>query len=135
MRRLLIPLIAAAVSIAAGAVLFAAAERLPVTTGLYWAVTTASTVGYGDVLPRTGTGRLVTVLVMLTAIPSLGAAFAALASIHVARRLGPRHQAALAEAKAARQIAADTYRHVTSRDHALAPAAGSTGPVTGRETS
>jgi voltage-gated potassium channel len=59
-----------------GAELFALAENLPFTTGLYWAVTTATTVGYGDVTPHNPVGRLVASLVMLTTIPMLEAAFA-----------------------------------------------------------
>jgi voltage-gated potassium channel len=56
--------------------LFALAETLPFTTGLYWAVTTATTVGYGDVTPHNPIGRLLASLVMLTTIPMLAAAFA-----------------------------------------------------------
>ncbi|MGH3211949.1 MAG: ion channel [Trebonia sp.] len=59
-----------------GAGLFALAEDLPFTTGLYWAVTTATTVGYGDVTPHNPVGKLIASLVMLTAIPMLAAAFA-----------------------------------------------------------
>lgn len=59
-----------------GAGLFALAEDLPFTTGLYWAVTTATTVGYGDVTPHNPIGRLIASLVMLITIPLLAAAFA-----------------------------------------------------------
>ncbi len=59
-----------------GAWLFSLAETLPFTTGLYWAITTATTVGYGDVTPHNPIGRLLASLVMLTAIPMLAAAFA-----------------------------------------------------------
>lgn len=59
-----------------GAKLFSMAERLPFTTGLYWAVTTATTVGYGDVTPQTPAGRLIAAAVMFTTIPMLAAAFA-----------------------------------------------------------
>ena len=59
-----------------GAGLFAVAEDLPFTTGLYWAVTTATTVGYGDVTPHNPIGKLIASLVMLTTIPLLAAAFA-----------------------------------------------------------
>jgi voltage-gated potassium channel len=66
--------VAAVVLIGAG--LFALAEDLPFTTGLYWAVTTATTVGYGDITPHNPVGRLIASLVMLTTIPMLAAAFA-----------------------------------------------------------
>jgi voltage-gated potassium channel len=59
-----------------GAGLFALAEDLPYTTALYWAITTATTVGYGDVTPHNPIGRLLASLVMLTTIPMLAAAFA-----------------------------------------------------------
>lgn len=66
-----------AISIVAGGAVFAATQPgMPLTTGLYWAITTASTVGYGDVTPHNPAGRLVAVVVMLTAIPMLAAAFA-----------------------------------------------------------
>jgi voltage-gated potassium channel len=65
----------AAVIVAGGAV-FAGTQGIPVTTGLYWAITTATTVGYGDVTPRNASGRVVASIVMLTAIPMLAAAFA-----------------------------------------------------------
>jgi voltage-gated potassium channel Kch len=49
--------------------LFAFAEGYPVTTGLYWSVITAATVGYGDVIPHNPVGRLIAVLAAITAIP------------------------------------------------------------------
>jgi voltage-gated potassium channel len=50
-------------------VLFAVVEGYPVTTGLYWSVITAATVGYGDVIPHNPAGRLVAVCAAITAIP------------------------------------------------------------------
>jgi voltage-gated potassium channel len=64
-----------------GAGLFSLAEAIPFTTGLYWAVTTATTVGYGDVTPHNPIGKLIASLVMLTAIPMLAAAFAILSGL------------------------------------------------------
>src|ERR1700735_5180797 len=60
----------------AGGALFAATQHLPFTSGLYWAITTATTVGYGDVTPHNASGRVVASLVMLTTIPLLASAFA-----------------------------------------------------------
>lgn len=61
-----------------GAGLFSLAEHRPFSTSLYWALTTATTVGYGDLTPQTPAGRLIASLVMLTTIPMLAAAFAVL---------------------------------------------------------
>jgi voltage-gated potassium channel len=49
--------------------LFALAEHYPFTTGLYWSVITAATVGYGDVIPHDPVGRLIAVAAAITAIP------------------------------------------------------------------
>jgi voltage-gated potassium channel len=75
-RRVLILLGSVVGVVLLGAGLFALAEGLPYTSGLYWAVTTATTVGYGDVTPHNPVGRLIASLVMLTTIPMLAAAFA-----------------------------------------------------------
>lgn len=69
-------LTATAACVVGGGALFAFTQNLPVTTGLYWAITTATTVGYGDVTPHTASGRVVASAVMLTTIPMLAAAFA-----------------------------------------------------------
>jgi voltage-gated potassium channel len=89
-------LAAAIVCMLAGGVLFAATQHYPLTTGLYWAVTTATTVGYGDVTPHNAAGRLVASAVMLTTIPLLASVFALLtgaaAAAGVRRILGMRHR-------------------------------------------
>ncbi len=68
-----------------GGLIFAATQHLPVTTGWYWAITTATTVGYGDVTPKNASGRFVASVVMLTTIPLLAGAFAVITGSAVAR--------------------------------------------------
>ena len=76
-RRNVVLLLAGAVACTvAGGAAFAATQHLPFTTGLYWAITTATTVGYGDVTPHNASGRVVASLTMLTTIPMLASVFA-----------------------------------------------------------
>ncbi len=76
----------------AGAVLFSLTQHVSLFTGFYWAVTTVTTVGYGDVVPHNAVGRVVAMATMLTTIPLAGAAFAgwaaSMASFHIRRALG-----------------------------------------------
>lgn len=73
--------------ILAGGVAFAITEHISIWLGWYWAVTTASTVGYGDVTPKTPLGHVIAVVVMLTTIPVLGAVFALWSGAAAAARL------------------------------------------------
>jgi voltage-gated potassium channel len=76
-RRHVIVLAAGFVSVViVGGLVFAAVDGIAVTTGWYWAITTATTVGYGDISPHSGGARVVASIVMLTAIPMLGTLFA-----------------------------------------------------------
>jgi voltage-gated potassium channel len=61
-----------------------------VGTGLWWAVQTVTTVGYGDYVPRNVSGRIVATLVMLGGIGFLTVITAAITSSFVARS---RHDA------------------------------------------
>jgi voltage-gated potassium channel len=53
-----------------GGAAFAAAEGRQVSTwdGVWWAITTMTTVGYGDISPETDLGRVVAIFVMLVGI-------------------------------------------------------------------
>ena len=48
---------------------------------LWWAMSTTTTVGYGDIYPMTGEGRLIAVLLMLTGIGVIGIFTATIASL------------------------------------------------------
>jgi len=52
---------------------------------LWWSITTVTTVGYGDLYPKTTTGRIVAVLLMLGGISLIGVVTASLASWIVQR--------------------------------------------------
>lgn len=53
--------------------------------GMWWAVQTVTTVGYGDVVPKTILGRVVGALVMLEGIAFIAVVTAAITSAFVAR--------------------------------------------------
>ena len=54
--------------------------------GLWWAVATVTTVGYGDVVPKTLNGRLIGVVVMIGGLLSLSLVTATVASIFIERK-------------------------------------------------
>ena len=54
-------------------------------SGLWWAVQTVTTVGYGDDVPTTGAGQLLAALVMLLGIGFLTVITAAITSTFVSR--------------------------------------------------
>ena len=56
---------------------------------LWWAITTATTVGYGDITPVTPEGRLIAVLLMLTGIGVIGLFTATVASLFFEDQKGP----------------------------------------------
>jgi voltage-gated potassium channel len=60
----------ALITVLAGGAAFAHAEGKEVSTwdGVWWATTTMTTVGYGDLYPHTNTGRAVAIVVMVVGI-------------------------------------------------------------------
>lgn len=51
-----------------GGVAFASVENISAGDGIYWAITTMTTVGYGDITPRTAEGKGIAIAVMLVGI-------------------------------------------------------------------
>ena len=60
-------------------------EYSNVWVGMWWALQTVTTVGYGDVTPQHTSGRIVAALVMLEGIALLSITIAAITSTFVAR--------------------------------------------------
>lgn len=68
--------IAAAALLDAGlGIAFAFSSHVSPGDGLYWATTTATTVGYGDLVPHGWLPHLIAIGVMLTVIPLFAATF------------------------------------------------------------
>jgi voltage-gated potassium channel len=78
----------ALLAIVIGALLFSLAEHVSFGIGLYWAFTTATTVGYGDVTPHNTIGRAIAVGEMVTAIPLFAGVFAVITATATSQRLG-----------------------------------------------
>jgi len=72
-------------------------EYSNVWVGMWWALQTVTTVGYGDVTPKNPSGRLVALLVMLWGIAFLAVTTAAVTSTFVARASKERERALAAE--------------------------------------
>ena len=72
-------------------------EYANIWVGMWWALQTVTTVGYGDVTPKNPSGRLVAILVMLQGIAFLAITTAAITSTFVARASKERERAQAAE--------------------------------------
>jgi voltage-gated potassium channel Kch len=107
-----------------GAVWFAATEHLSVPTGIYWAVTTATTVGYGDITPHTHLGRFIAVMVMLTVIPLFAATFSLLTTSLTTLHVSKLHDEALAHIRHIKEhlgVAAELPEHLDPRNRQTVP--------------
>ena len=77
-------------------------ETFPsIGSGLWWAVQTVTTVGYGDIIPMSLAGRLVAALVMLLGIGFLTVITASITSTFVSRS---RHEPSAVETAMAEQL-------------------------------
>jgi len=76
-------------------------EYADVWVGMWWALQTVTTVGYGDVTPRNPSGRIIAAFVMLEGIAFLTIVVAAITSTFVARAAKEREVAQTAGEDAA----------------------------------
>jgi hypothetical protein len=83
---------------------FSAIEKASLGEGVYWAVTTMTTVGYGDLSPETDAGKVLAVGVMLCGIGFVAVLTGAVAERFLAQDVGPiaGQVEALADAEALR---------------------------------
>ena len=78
-------------------------EYSNIWVGMWWALQTVTTVGYGDVTPKHTSGRIVASFVMLEGIAFLTIIIAAITSTFVARAAEEREDAEEAEGQTAEQ--------------------------------
>jgi voltage-gated potassium channel len=74
--------ILALMTVIGGGIAFAAVEEghgISAWDGIWWAITTVATVGYGDIVPHTTAGRMIAISVMLVGIGFLATVTAAAA--------------------------------------------------------
>ena len=79
-------------TILGGGTAFASIEKaqdLSAWDGVWWAMTTVTTVGYGDLSPETDAGRVIAIVVMLTGIGFVAILTAAAAERFIANRREP----------------------------------------------
>jgi voltage-gated potassium channel len=79
-RRALVTITAAVALDTALGLSFGAADHIGPANGLYFATTTATTVGYGDITPQGWLPHVLAVAIMVTVIPLFAATFSLLTS-------------------------------------------------------
>ena len=59
---------------------------------LWWAITTVTTVGYGDIVPETGGGRLIAAVLMLAGVSAIPITTSLVVSVFVSRMQAQQHE-------------------------------------------
>ena len=101
----------ALVTVLGGGAAFSAAEgrNLSVWDGVWWAMTTMTTVGYGDIYPHTDLGRVIAMAVMLVGIGFIAILTAALAERFVSSQVRAETAQVVGEAE---EVEADVLREL-----------------------
>jgi voltage-gated potassium channel len=82
----------------------------------WWGIVTLSTVGYGDIVPKTTTGRVAGIMIMLTGIAVLGLLAGSLASFFRLEPASPTGEAPESETDDTPRLAALTHQISTLQD-------------------
>jgi ACR3 family arsenite efflux pump ArsB len=91
MKRLIILAISTATAIVGTAILFSYVEHHSLWTSLYWAITEATTVG-SPISANTSSGKVITTVLIFTAVPLMAAVFSTLTAQHAARRIHDKNK-------------------------------------------
>lgn len=65
------------------AILYSLAENTSLSDSIWWAIVTATTVGYGDISPHTVTGRIASIILMLIGIGFIGTLTSSISSFFI----------------------------------------------------
>jgi voltage-gated potassium channel len=100
-----------------GGAAFASAEGNRVSTwdGIWWAVSTMTTLGYGDIYPRTHEGRFIAIVVMIVGIGFVAVLTAAIAQRFVATQIGLQVEEAEEVLEATEEQVLQEIRDITTR--------------------
>jgi voltage-gated potassium channel len=99
--------VVAVFGIIGGGAAFAAVEasqKLSTWDGMWWAVSTVTTVGYGDIVPKTDAGRVIAIAVMIIGVGYVAMLTAALAQVFLTRLVGQEAKAVEKEAHYAEDV-------------------------------
>lgn len=98
---------------------YAEGSELSTWDGVWWAMTTMTTVGYGDIYPHTDLGRLIAMAVMVVGIGFIAILTAALAERFLAREVEEEAAGVTAEVEQAEESLLSELRDATARLHAI----------------
>ena len=100
--------------------------------GLWWASTTVTTVGYGDIVPQSALGRAIAVALMFTGIGLVSILTASIASALLAEDVGDEERHIERELAAISETLGQIQDRLASLEHAVERNGGSTSGSTQR---